>query len=143
MRSFSADTVWLVQYSGKENPNLEASIDQQILLLTKAVERHLSEGSILHRFDLAQYIQYFTLDVIAAIGYGKAPGHLIQEADVYGLSKEAQVVLPFLLTCTAFPLVIAILRLPWVSRHLGPSPNSPNGAAKLFASVLWNLLLVS
>ena len=111
-------------------------MDQQVLLLAKALERHLSEGSTLHRFDLAQYVQYFTLDVIAAIGYGKAPGHLIQDADVYGLSKEAEVIMPFLVTCAAFPLVIAFLRLPWVSRHLGPSPNSPNGAGKLFASVL-------
>ncbi|KAH7139390.1 cytochrome P450 monooxygenase-like protein [Dendryphion nanum] len=75
-------------YSGKENPTLEPSIDNQIkelvlLLRTKYASPALSD-KISKPMDMATKIQYLTLDVISEIGLGEAFGNLKSDTDVNG-----------------------------------------------------------
>ncbi len=52
-------------YSGKENPSLEQSIDNQIKHMVFLIERtHISTGTDLRKMDLARIAQFLILDIL-------------------------------------------------------------------------------
>lgn len=72
-------------YGGKENPELEAGIDEQLGGLVDLIRsKYISAGAAVRPFDLARTAQFFTLDAITRVAYGKAFGYLATEQDVFG-----------------------------------------------------------
>lgn len=64
-------------YSSKDVPSLENDVDEVILTFMKALERdHLSTGKETRVADFALLCQFFTLDTISKLDFGKAIGHL-------------------------------------------------------------------
>ncbi|MCJ1362717.1 hypothetical protein MMC16_001823 [Acarospora aff. strigata] len=121
-------------YAGKENPTLERSIDDQIRELVRLIERkYLSSDSILRVFDFGKVSQYFTLDVITDIAYGKAFGYLSKDEDVYGYIETVEAVGPFLNFMSVVPALQKFLSIRWIRWLIGPSVKDKNGMGKLMA----------
>lgn len=118
-------------YSGKDNAHLEADIDACIMMFVQLVQqKYLSEGSGLRVMDLAQKVQYFTLDVITQTAYGTAFGYLKEDADVHDQVKLTDWIVPFLTLCANVPLLNKILNRAWVKVKLGPKPTDKSGIGK-------------
>lgn len=78
-------------YGGKENPELEAGIDEQVEALVDLIRRkYVSFGSGLKPLDVARIAQYFTLDSITRIAYGREFGYLATEEDVFGYIRATE-----------------------------------------------------
>lgn len=73
-----------VQYSGKENDDLEYTIDRNVLALVDLIHnKYISTSSEFKPFDFGRKIQYFSLDVISGIAFGEAFGELATDQDVH------------------------------------------------------------
>ncbi|ORY18140.1 cytochrome P450 [Clohesyomyces aquaticus] len=103
-------------YSGKENPSMEGTIDAQITKLVELIEsKYLSDGSAHRPMDLAQKAQYFTLDVISDLAFGRAFGYLTQDADVYDYIKITGSYIPVMLTLANVPSLADLLHSRYLS----------------------------
>jgi len=92
------------QYSGKENEHLEESVDANIAQLIELLStKHLSNAGNYKPVDLAPRFQYFTLDVIADIAFGKPMGNLQADEDVWAFIQAVQEGIPLVVFLGAFP----------------------------------------
>lgn len=120
------------QYAGKENPNLEKEIDEQIALFISLIHRkYLSKGATLRPMDFGRKAQYFTLDVITKIAYGKEFGYLTKDEDVHEYIKTTEETVPFLAFFTMVPWANSFINKSWVRELVGPSPKDKHGVGKL------------
>ena len=120
------------QYAGKENPNLEAEIDEQIASFISLIHRkYLSKGATLRPMDFGQKAQYFTLDVITKVAYGKEFGFVTKDEDVHEYIKTTEETIPVLAFCTMVPWANSFLNKSWVRELVGPSPKDKHGVGKL------------
>ncbi|KAE8453907.1 hypothetical protein EG329_007683 [Mollisiaceae sp. DMI_Dod_QoI] len=95
-------------YSGKENESMEATIDKQIQNLVNLIERkYLSTSTEFRPMDLGQKGQFFTLDVISDLAFGKAFGYLEQDDDVFDYIK---------ITDQYIPAMLVMANIPWLAR---------------------------
>ena len=75
----------LTQYFGKENDSLEAGVDNRVAAFIKLVEdKYISTGTQYRPMDIASRSQYFTIDVITELAFGKTFNCIEQDADVRG-----------------------------------------------------------
>lgn len=119
-------------YNGKENPTLEPCIDERVqqlvaLLRTKYVS---DPKAVAKPVDLAMKIQYFTLDVISQIGFGRAFGDLEADEDVgryIAASEEGMRMMVFVCAMGLTPVV------QWapLARFLGPSEKDEHGHGRM------------
>lgn len=119
-------------YSGKDVPSLENDVDEVILTFMKVLERdHLSTGKETRVADFALLCQFFTLDTISKLGFGKAIGHLELNADRFGYIKAIETMLPIITAVSASPLVTAITNVSFIKKLLSPSPQDASGMGPL------------
>ncbi|KAF2178823.1 cytochrome P450 [Zopfia rhizophila CBS 207.26] len=119
-------------YSGKENPHLEADIDEQIASFLDLIRRkYLSTSAVVKPMDFGRKAQYFTLDVITKVSYGKAFGYLERDEDMHEYIKTTEDLVPFLTFFASVPLANAVLNRSWVKEKLGPGPEDKKGMGKL------------
>ncbi|KAK3944874.1 cytochrome P450 [Diplogelasinospora grovesii] len=98
-------------YSGKENEGLERTIDEQILEFMDLIERkYLSSDGEFRPMDFARKIQYFTLDTISQLAFGKNFGHVREDRDVYQYIKITEESMPVMLILTVFPALARMLQ---------------------------------
>ncbi|CZR60565.1 uncharacterized protein PAC_10461 [Phialocephala subalpina] len=81
-------------YSGKEVENLERLIDQNIAVFVGPIDKYVTAGSEFKPLDFGRKAQYFTLDVITNLAYGKAFGYLATDSDAYDYIKTVEETLP-------------------------------------------------
>lgn len=104
----------------------------------KLIERkYLSSDSVLRALDFGRISQYFTLDVITDIAYGKAFGYLPKDEDVYGYIETVEAVGPFLNFMSVVPALQKFLSMRWIRWLIGPSVKDKHGMGKLMASVAY------
>ncbi|WQF88082.1 Putative cytochrome P450 [Colletotrichum destructivum] len=121
-------------YSGRENLDLEPTIDQRLEELIYLIRsKYLSSNAETMPMDLAKKIQYFTLDVISSVGLGKAFGMLRADNDVDDYLKSTEEGL------SAVGLTVALgvswmAQAPFIGRFLAPSPTDNNGFGKMIAA---------
>ncbi|KAI1107092.1 cytochrome P450 [Jackrogersella minutella] len=121
-------------YGGKENPTVEEDIDGQLVGLVELIRRkYLSTDSQLRPMDFAHRIQFFTLDAITKIAYGRAFGYLSSDSDVYGYIRSSEV---------QVPVLVGLADIPWLCRLafsepalylIGPKTTDTKGAGKMMA----------
>ncbi|KAI1454498.1 cytochrome P450 [Annulohypoxylon moriforme] len=121
-------------YGGKENPTIESDIDEQLANLMALIRRkYLSDDHQLRPMDFAYRIQFFTLDTITKIAYGRAFGYLTTDSDVYNYIETAEI---------AVPRMVALADIPWLERVfftgpvlglVGPKPTDKKGIGKMMA----------
>ncbi|KAJ0385372.1 hypothetical protein COL922a_006532 [Colletotrichum nupharicola] len=130
----SSSTTDKTQYSGRENLDLEPTIDARLDdLLTLIRTKYLSTESRIIPMDLAKKVQYFTLDVVSDVGLGKTFGMLTADADVDGYLQSAEQGL----TAASFALAFGLSWLaqaPVIGRFLAPSPTDDNGFGRMIAA---------
>ncbi|KZL73725.1 cytochrome P450 [Colletotrichum tofieldiae] len=121
-------------YSGRENIDLEPTVDQRLEELLHLIRsKYLSSAIEIVPMDLAKKVQYFTLDVISAVGLGKTFGMLRTDSDVDDYLKSTEEGL------SAVGLAVAlgiswIAQAPFIGKFIAPSPNDNNGFGKMIAA---------
>ncbi|KAI0179092.1 cytochrome P450 [Hypoxylon sp. FL1284] len=123
-------------YGGRENPSIEADVDEQLAGLVDLIRRRYvstttSKTAELRPLDFAQRVNFFTLDAITKIAYGRAFGYLATDSDVYDYIAT---------TRTNVPVLASLADVPWLTRLvfsrlglriLGPKPTDKNGMGKM------------
>ncbi|KXJ85669.1 cytochrome P450 [Microdochium bolleyi] len=122
-------------YGGKENPNIETGVDVQLQALTKFIrEKYVSAsatGEGLRPMDFASKIQYFTLDAITQVAYGKAFGFLAADADVHEYIESTTAMLPMLHAGADVPWIGNIVFSQRFTSLLGPKATDAKGYGKM------------
>lgn len=99
------------QYTGKENPRLEASISNRVLDLIHLLEKDYLSTDLEYRpVDFSRLAQYFALDTIGDIAFGAPFGYLKHDEDLYEYLAT---------TAKAIPFITLVGNLPFLSRILG------------------------
>ena len=117
-----------LQYSGKEVENFEILFDQNIASLVQLVDRSVSAD--FKPIDFGRTAQYFTLDVISSVAYGKAFGYMTTDSDLYDYLKTMEQILPGVLIATIFSSLNWLMRRDFVKKYL-PSERDPVGFGKI------------
>lgn len=121
-------------YSGKENPDLEAGIDAQLTnVLGYIRRRYLSTRDELRPMDFARMTQYFTLDTITRLAYGKEFGHLETDSDVFEYIRTLRENAPTLQLRSDVPWVSKIFMNSQVLKLLAPKVTDKKGMGILMA----------
>jgi len=122
-----------LQYSGKENDGLEATIDREVLSFIDLLERkYISTDSEFRPVDMAYKAQFFTLDVITSLAFGKKFGYTTQDTDVYSYIKMTEESMPVMMCLAVFPMLARILQMK-IFRRLMPSEHDRVGFGAFIA----------
>ncbi|KAL5419911.1 hypothetical protein PMIN04_006735 [Paraphaeosphaeria minitans] len=121
-------------YSGKENTELEPTIDKYIDQYISLIRQKYLSTVAQHRvMDFARKTQYLTLDVISDIGFGQAFGDLANDTDVDSYLESTDRVMSSLTFVCASGL-LRFLQWPPLARFMGPKEGSENGFGKVMAT---------
>ncbi|KAI2638910.1 cytochrome P450 [Hypomontagnella submonticulosa] len=121
-------------YGGKENPGIEDGIDEQLAALIALIRRkYLSTDTELHPMDFAHRIQFFTLDTITKVAYGRAFGFLASDSDVHGYIKTNEAQVRVLAALGDVPWLSKLIFNEYVLRWFGPKPTDKEGIGKMMA----------
>ena len=110
-------------YGGKDVDNLHDLIDEQVAAFVRLIEdKYLSVtaqqaatlGTKPHHVvvDLARKVQFFTLDVISSLAFGKSFGYLEADADKFGYIKTTESTVPVLMSTAILPWFVRIMQSP-------------------------------
>lgn len=122
---------YLLQYSGKENENLEETVDRNIQALINLIRtKYLSTDSENKPLDFGRKAQFLTLDVLSDVAYREPFGFLAKDSDLYGYVKVVESVFVAASMVTIFPILNWILSLPIMKAAL-PSDSDPLGIGKI------------
>ncbi|KAK6216228.1 hypothetical protein LQW54_003802 [Pestalotiopsis sp. IQ-011] len=119
-------------YSGRENLTLEGDIDACVAKLVQLVGSYTEDGGKKGAFDLANKLQFLTLDVIGLVGFGKSFGLLDVDADPDEFVRSTELGLRRCNQIMGLGItwVNAVLSL-WAS--LTADPSKPTGFDKMLA----------
>ncbi|KAK2589590.1 hypothetical protein QQS21_012733 [Conoideocrella luteorostrata] len=117
-------------YSGKEVDNLEARIDQNILALVDLLESKYV--SLDKPFDFGRKAQYFTLDVISDLAFGRPFGDLATDSDVHEYISTSELNMPSVMLTTVFPWLMTLLAFP-LFKSVMPSEKDAVGIGRTMA----------
>ena len=121
-------------YAGRENPQLEKDVDDQLSGWIKLIKsKYLSNGDSLKPMDLAQQAQYFTLDVITSLAYGRAFGYLERDEDVYDYIKLAEEFISTVAPIVGVTPIQDFLYRSGLIFKIAPNPDDPKGFGRLMA----------
>ncbi|KAL2061574.1 hypothetical protein VTL71DRAFT_6951 [Oculimacula yallundae] len=118
-------------YSGKENEDLEGTIDRNIQVLINLIRtKYLSTEAETKPMDFARKAQYLTLDVISDAAYREAFGYLRTDSDMYEFIATVESVFSSALMITVFPWLNSILSLS-IMKAVMPTEKDPLGMGKI------------
>ncbi|KAI1763974.1 cytochrome P450 [Hypoxylon sp. FL1150] len=121
-------------YGGRENPTIEADIDEQLGGLVGLIRRkYVSTDTELRPMDFAQRVNYFTLDVITRIAYGRAFGYMATDSDVYDYIATARAHVPVIASLGDVPWLASLVFSSTGLKLLGPKTTDKKGVGKLMA----------
>ncbi|RYO85039.1 hypothetical protein DL766_005680 [Monosporascus sp. MC13-8B] len=121
-------------YAGKENPDLEAGINSQLAGMVDYIHRkYVSSESELRPLDLARMTQYFTLDTITRIAYGKDFGYLDSDSDVFEYIRTTEEIVPQIQLRSDVPWLRKLQLNQLVLKLMGPKATDNVGMGKLMA----------
>lgn len=121
-------------YSGREVPDLEKDIDYMLGKLVAYIrERYISDDDkgVLRKMDLAAVMQYFTLDVITKIAYGKEFGWLETNQDLYGWMSTVQKAVPAIALMAEHPIMRKIFMSKTFLDWSGPKHSDKEGIGRV------------
>ncbi|KAK5661090.1 hypothetical protein OQA88_10980 [Cercophora sp. LCS_1] len=116
-------------YSGREVPSMEGDVDSVLMELKGLMERkYVDDGeSGLRVMDWGVVAQWFTLDVLTRVVYGREFGYLAREEDVFGYVGAMEDMGIFFALCSDVPALGRILLSRPVLRLLGPKVGDKRG----------------
>lgn len=117
---------------GKDNPNLESSIDDRVLDLIALIESsYLSTNDSYKPMDWAHIAQYFTMDVLTDVAFSKPLGYLKANADLHGYIKTVRAYMPVLELQTNVPLINTALGNAAIRKMMAPTARDRFGLGKM------------
>lgn len=132
------------QYTPSENPTLESSIDGRITALLSLIRNNYATSSPAQPptpMDLAQKLQFFSIDTISEIAFGQTFGHLEKNADFMEYIRSLEEGLAIGNVC--FGLGIGWLRtLPVVGGLLAPDEGALRGFGRMVSLVFLYLFFI-
>jgi hypothetical protein len=121
-------------YAGKENPELEKDVDDQVTNWVNLIRtKYISTGELLRPMDLATQTQYFTLDVITSLAYGKAFGFLAKDEDLFDYIKIGEKLVSTVVTISGVVPIQDFLYRSGLIFKVAPNPEDPKGLGKMMA----------
>ena len=126
------------QYSGKENGStgFESGIDRQLLQLIALIDdKYLSHHGTLRPFDITEKSQFFALDVISNLSFGKAFGFLADDKDLYDYIAINDSAVPVMNLLQAMPWMTNVVYR-WPMRLALPSDGDKVGFGRLMGFVI-------
>ena len=88
--------------------------------------------------DFSRKAQFFTLDVITDIAFGKPFGDLVADEDRHEYLTITDKMMPVLHWLVVFPGVVDLLEIPWIGRRILPSSGDDFGVGKVMG-LAWHL----
>lgn len=114
---------------------MEKTIESQVQNLIALIKsKYVSSNKDYRPVDLAQKLQYFTLDVISDLAFGKPLGYLEQDADPYDYVEAMDASMPVLATLGNLPWLANLFHSPLLRRFL-PSEMDKGGFGALIGYV--------
>ncbi|EJP64697.1 Cytochrome P450 CYP570H1 [Beauveria bassiana ARSEF 2860] len=110
-------------YAGKDIQGLEHAVDERIgAFISRIEEQWVSNARMTKFFDIAKRIQFFTLDTIAHLCFGKPLGFVESDLDKHNFIATLEEQLPFLQYFLVILTLNTVLRwiaaVPWISRKV-------------------------
>lgn len=122
-------------YSGRETPDLEAGINSILNTLLEVIGTRYAtptaDSPVTPLLDLYPTSNYFTLDVITRLAFGKEFGYLREEKDHHGFLHSLHKLWPQMSTCADIPWIRNTLFSPLFLKLLGPKPTDDTGFGAL------------
>lgn len=121
-------------YSGREVPNLEDDIDEQVSRIKQLIkDKHLSEPGSTKPMDFTLIAQLFTLDSLSKIAYGTPFGFIDANKDLNGFIRKARATFPFVTLCSMVPLMNKFFFSTFWLSIAGPKVTDDEGFGVLMA----------
>ncbi|TQV97454.1 benzoate 4-monooxygenase cytochrome P450 [Cordyceps javanica] len=113
-------------YAGKDIRGLEEAVDERIGEFISRIEKRWVSGSGLTRsFDIARRIQFFTIDTITHLCFGKPMGFVASDSDKHNFIATIEMQLPIVQHFSVLLFLNTLLRLvsavPFMRRLVVPS----------------------
>jgi hypothetical protein len=87
---------------------LEKAIDENVAALVDLIEKkYVSTNFEFKPFDFGRKVQYFTVDTISSMAFGKAFGDLATDSDVHQYIKTIE---------ESLRMICIVTAIPWLSR---------------------------
>lgn len=119
-------------YSGREIPTLERDIDGQIANLKEYIRtRYLSGPAGTKPMDFASASQYFALDTISTVAFGKEFGFLEADADIHGYVHAMDIFSPVATLVSDVPWIRKLFLNNWLFSLIGPKHTDEKGPGKI------------
>ncbi|KAK7973069.1 pisatin demethylase [Apiospora saccharicola] len=121
-------------YSGRDTPNLEQCVDEQVLNLHALIRRtYLSapEEGVFRTMPLINVLSFFTLDVISKVALGSEFGCCAQNSDPYRFHELMGEHVPKMGLTTDVPMIRRILYSPIGLRLFAPRETDKSGMGPL------------
>lgn len=120
-----------MQYNGKDVEGLEGQIDKVVESFIDLIERkYLSTRTEYRPVDLARITQYFTLDVIMSVAFGRNFGHLESDSDVYRYLHMTESFMPMVAIILVYPWLCNVLESRFL-RMIAPKDTDKVGMGKV------------
>lgn len=111
---------------------MEASVDSTLLHLVKSIRsRYLSVGDKIHEVDFGQFIRYFTMDVIADVGYGNRFGFLDGKDEEYKYTESVEQLTPLIALIADVPILRRFFVSPVTAYFFAPTGKDKYGFGRI------------
>ncbi|PHH91604.1 hypothetical protein CDD83_11008 [Cordyceps sp. RAO-2017] len=117
-------------YSGKEVDNLETKVDRNVMALLHLIDSKYVSAN--QPFDFGRKAQFFTLDVISDLAFGKPFGDLATDSDVHEYISTMEANMPNIILTSSLPWLLALLSSP-LFRWMLPSEKDVIGLGRTMA----------
>ncbi|KAJ4158647.1 uncharacterized protein LMH87_009163 [Akanthomyces muscarius] len=119
-------------YAGKDIQGLEEAVDERIDGFISRIEKHwVSSATLAKSFDIAKRIQYFTIDTITHLCFGKPMGFVESDSDKHNFIATIEMQLPIVQHFSVMLAFNTVLRwisaVPWVRGLVVPSSADKTG----------------
>ncbi|KAK1757122.1 pisatin demethylase [Echria macrotheca] len=115
-------------YSGREVDNLEHRIDRNILALANLIATKYMPAN--KAFDFGRKAQYFTLDALSDIAFGRIFGFLASDSDMYAYLETMEQQLTAIAVSIVYPWIVSVVASPLFARLL-PSHHDALGFGRI------------
>jgi hypothetical protein len=124
----------LRQYTGKENINIEPTVDKHLINLISLIKRkYISTPSELKLMDLAEKANFFTMDVIVDLATGAPFGDLGEDRDIHDYTRIMAELQPVFAIVGVIGAVSRIMQIPSIGKFFFPTAKDQLGIGKLIA----------
>lgn len=119
-------------YAGKDIQGLEEAVDERIDAFISRIEKHwVSSSGLTRSFEIAKRIQYFTIDTITHLCFGRPMGFVESDTDKHNFIATIEMQLPIVQHFSVILAFNTVLRwisaVPWVRGLVVPSSADKTG----------------